>query len=251
MLRSLLLVLVACGARPNAALHGEWSAPVAPFQITDHVYYVGAQHISSFVITTSKGNVLIDSGTREMERVIANGLAQLHLAPPKTLLCTHAHYDHVGSHAALERRFDAQVMVMRADAEAVRTGVDLSPLHDEGWEPVRVDRILDDGDHLDMGDVSLDAIAAPGHTPGCTVWMIHAVKTIAIYGCARPNDSVRLTPALIADTRATFAKLRKLSPDIALITHPDDPAAELLHPTAWTTLLDEAERDFATQLAKQ
>lgn len=247
-MRWYLVLLVACGGKPNQ-IHGEWSARVAPFQLADHVYYVGAKHISSFVVTTAKGNVLIDSGTREMERGIVDGVAQLGLAPPKTLLCTHAHYDHVGNHAALQRAFAAQVMVMRGDATALRMGVDLSPLHDEGWDRVRVDRVLEDGARLDFGDVTLEAIEAPGHTPGCTVWLIHAAKTIAIYGCMRPNDSVRLTPALIADTRATFAKLRKLAPELAFITHPDDPA-ELLHPKPWPALLDDAEHEFEAQLAR-
>jgi len=246
---ALLLAAVACGApgKPSA-VHGDWSTPVAPYKITDRVSYVGAKHISAFLITTSAGNILIDSGTTEMEAGIRANIAALgeKLGETKILLCTHAHYDHVGNHAALQRATGAKVMVMRGDAEALASGIDRSPLHGEGWAPVHVDRVLDDHDRVELGDVSLEAIAAPGHTPGCTVWLID--QKIAIYGCARPNDEAELTPALVATTRATFAKLRALSPEIALVTHPDD-AAELLHPRPWQALLDEAEADFNARLA--
>ena len=240
----IVLCLVACSAapRPNAAIHGEWSVPVAPFQLADHVYFVGAKHISAFLVTTPDGNILIDSGTREMEHAILAATAKL--GGVKILLATHAHFDHVGSHAAIQRATGARVMMMRGDAVALETGVDRSPLHGEGWAPVHVDRALDDGDRVELGGVTLEAIAAPGHTPGCTVWLIHTTQTIAIYGCARPNDGVTLTPALIAQTRATFARMRTLAPDVAFVTHPDDPS-ELLHPKPWADLIDEAERDFA------
>jgi len=243
-----LLAVVACGARPNAEVHGAWSAPVSPFQITDHVFYVGARNISAFLITTSAGNILIDSGTVEMAPSVRAGIEKLgqRVADTKILLCTHAHFDHVGNHAALQRATHAQVMVMRGDDQALATGVDLSPLHGEGWAPVHVDRVLADGDRVELGGVTLEAIAAPGHTPGCTVWLID--QRIAIYGCARPNDEVALTPELVATTRATFAKLRALSPAIALVTHPDDPA-ELLHPKSWQALLDEAEAEFSARLS--
>jgi metallo-beta-lactamase class B len=260
--RALLAVMVvACGSQPprhDAEIHGAWSAPVAPFRVAEDIYYVGAKHIASYLIATRDGLVVIDTGTREMVPVVRDGIAKLGfaLADVKILLCTHAHFDHVGGHAAIQRATGARVMVMRGDAEAVATGVDRSPLAGEGWEPVRVDRILDDGDRVELGGVSLQAIAAPGHTPGCTVWLTRAGdRSVAIYGCARPNDGVRLIgnprfPHLVEDTRATFAQLRALAPDLALITHPDDPA-ELLHPRPWPALLDEAEAEFAAQLAKQ
>lgn len=238
----------AAAAKPAADLHGEWSAPVAPFRIADHVYYVGAKHISAFLVTTPEGNILIDSGTREMAPAVLAAAARL--GGVKILLATHAHFDHVGGHAEVQRATRAEVMMMRGDARALETGTDLSPLHGEGWAPVHVDRVLDDQATVVLGGITLVAIAAPGHTPGCTVWLIQTAQTIAIYGCARPNDGVTLTPALIAETRATFARMRTLAPDLALVTHPDDPG-ELLHPKPWTALVDEAEHDFAEQLRRR
>ncbi|MDB6111539.1 MAG: metallo-beta-lactamase precursor [Pedosphaera sp.] len=39
-----------------------WNAPIKPFRIMGNVYYVGTAGISSFLITTPQGHVLIDTG---------------------------------------------------------------------------------------------------------------------------------------------------------------------------------------------
>jgi metallo-beta-lactamase class B len=278
MIRLLLAVLlVACGARTkstmNAEIHGAWSQPVAPFRVVGNIYYVGAKNIASYLITTPEGHVLIDTGTTEMEPVIRDNIARLgfKLTDVKILLSNHAHYDHVGGHAAFVRASHARVFVMREDAEAVRTGKDLSPLGDEGWPPVHVDRELVDGDAVTLGDATLTAIHAPGHTPGCTVWTTTAREpdreyAVVFYGCSRPNNGVQLAgnprfPHLVDEARATFKRMRALAPDIYLTMHPEELFAgkqdalakgvrphPLADPAAWPKLLDEVEADFEAQL---
>ncbi|NVB79254.1 MAG: subclass B3 metallo-beta-lactamase [Kofleriaceae bacterium] len=280
MIRLLLMTiaLAGCGSRaqPNAMLHGEWSAPVAPFRVVGNIYYVGARNIASYLIATPEGHILIDTGTREMESVIRDNIARLgfSLADVKILLNSHAHYDHVQGHAAVVRASNALVLVMHEDAAAVRTGVDLSPLADEGWEPVRVDRELVDGDTVTLGDTTLTAIRAPGHTPGCTVWTTTAREpdrtyAVVFYGCMRPNNDVKLAgntrfPHLVEETRETFRRMRALAPDIYLLNHPEDEFAgkqialaeevrphPLADPAAWPKLLDEIEAEFEAQLKRQ
>jgi metallo-beta-lactamase class B len=273
MRRLVVLLLFACGARHsssgNEMLHGPWSAPVAPFRIVGNIYYVGARNIASYLITTSEGHILIDTGTREMERVIRDNVVRLgfSLADVKIVLCSHAHYDHVQGHAAVVRASGARVFVMREDADAVRSGVDRSPLSDEGWEPVAVDRELSDNDTVRLGDVTLHAIRAPGHTPGCTVWTTTAHEpdrdyAVVFYGCVRPNNDVKLIgnprfPNLVEETRQTFRRMRTLAPDIYVTMHPEELFAgkieqlangtrphPLADPAAWPKLLDEAEAEF-------
>ncbi|MEO8705279.1 MAG: subclass B3 metallo-beta-lactamase [Kofleriaceae bacterium] len=254
-MRLLLIFVMACASHPNQ-IHGAWSEPVDPVHIIGNLHYVGAKNIASYLITTPAGHILIDTGTREMIPIVRRNIEKLGFAVRdiKILLCSHAHYDHVQGHAAIQQASGARVMVMRGDDTAVASGIDQSPFAGEGWDPVRVDRILEDNDTVELGGTTLQAIAAPGHTPGCTVWTTRiATREVVIYGCMRPNDGVQLTgnprfPHLVDQTRATFRRMRALAPDLTLTTHPDAPFAARIDPAAWPKLLDEAEAEFAQQL---
>ena len=85
--------------------HGPYSAPVEPFRIVGNIHYVGGANIASYLITTSQGHILIDTGTTEMHAVIASGVAKLGFKTSdiKILLSSHAHFDHVEGHAAMKR----------------------------------------------------------------------------------------------------------------------------------------------------
>ena len=118
---------------------------------------------------------------------------------------------------------------MDADADAMEAGQDLSPLGFEGWEPVRVDHRLQDGERVTLGDTTLTATWAPGHTPGCTTWTTSTRDggedvVVTVFGCNGPNDGVQLLnnprfPNLIEQTRFGFDNLAKLQPDIYLTGH--------------------------------
>ena len=137
----------------RATFHGRMSEAVEPFHIVGNIYYVGARNIASYLITTPEGHIMIDTGTKEMHEVIRANVAKLgfKLQDIKILLSGHAHFDHVQGHAAMKKATGAKVMAIREDAAALAAGTDQSPLGDEGWEPVKVDRILKDGDTGQIG----------------------------------------------------------------------------------------------------
>src|SRR4030095_6659429 len=147
-----------------------------------------------------------------------------------SLLWRHAHFDHIGGHAAMKELTGARVMPIKQDAHAREAGKDLSPLGDEGWTAVKVDRVLKDGDTVTLGGTTLRAVWAPGHTPGCTVWttsVADAGKTysVAIFRCGGPNAGVKLIgnqrfPRLVDDALGTFRRLKMLTPDIYVTGHP-------------------------------
>ena len=262
-------------AGPNAELHGPWSAAVEPFRVVGNIHYVGARNIASYLITTPEGHILIDTGTKEMEPVVRRNVEQLgfKLRDIKILLSGHAHFDHVGAHAAMKRATGARVMALGDDAAALSSGIDRSPLGDEGWEPVPVDRVLQDGDTVTLGGTTLRAVWVPGHTPGCTVWTTRARErdkdySVAFFACAGPNKDVQLVgnpkfPHLVDDTLRGFARLRQLEPDIYLLMHPEEQFAgkverikagasphPLYDPKGWTTMLDELDADFHQRVEK-
>ena len=261
---------LAASAEVGGELHGKSSAPVEPFRVVGNIYYVGAYDIASYLITTPRGHILIDTGTREMEPVVRGSIEKLgfKLRDIKILLSGHAHYDHVQGHAAMVRATGAKVMALGDDAVALASGTDRSPLGDlEGWEPVHVDRVLKDGDTVTLGGTTLQAVWAPGHTPGCTVWTTRTKEkdrsySVVFYACMGPNLDVKLVrnprfPNLVDETLRTFQRLRQLKPDITLLMHPHElfegkidriKAGEtpnpLYDPDGWSRMLDEGEADF-------
>ena len=253
----------------RAPFHGPYSEREEPFRLVGNIYYVGAKNISSHLITTPEGHILIDTGTVEMTPVITGNVEKLGFSVRdiRVMLSSHAHFDHVGGHAAMQQRTGARVMAMRQDAEALEAGMDKSPLGDEGWAPVRVDRVLQDGDEVNLGGTILRAVWAPGHTPGCTVWTTSvpdAGKTysVVIFGCAGPNGGVKVVgnerfPTLVGDTLATFSKLKLLKPDVYVTGHPrmlfagkierlkaGERPHPLLDPEGWAKMLNDAEMNF-------
>ncbi|HTE39611.1 MAG TPA: subclass B3 metallo-beta-lactamase, partial [Steroidobacteraceae bacterium] len=264
--------------RPGAApYHEEYSAPEEAFKIVGNVYYVGAKNIASFLIVTPQGNVLIDTGTREMAPVIKNNVEKLgfKLSDIKIMLSSHAHFDHIQGHAAMKKATGAKVYAMKLDAEALEAGKDLSPLGAEGWDPVKVDRVLADGDTVELGGTTLKAMWAPGHTPGCTVWSTTTQEgqrnyAVTFMGCGGPNGGVKLIgnekfPNLVNDALGAMKKLKALTPDIYVGGHPEAkfkgkieamkagtrPHPMLSAPGEWAKMVTDMETAFQKRVAEE
>jgi metallo-beta-lactamase class B len=257
----------------RATFHGQMSQPVEPFRIIGNIYYVGARNIASYLITTPEGDIMIDTGTKEMHQVIVASVAKLgfKLQDIKILLSGHAHFDHVQGHAAMQKATGARVMALGEDAAALSSGMDKSPLGDEGWEPVKVDRVLKDGDTVTLGGTTLRAVWTPGHTPGCTTWTTHVQEkgmpySVVFQACGAPNAGVKLIgntkfPTLVEDTLRSFRVQKTLNPDIYLPMHPESyfagkveriKAGESPHPlfdrNAYAKLVGDTETDFQKRL---
>ena len=262
----------------RAQFHGPYSQPEEAFRLVGNIYYVGAKNIASYLITTPQGHILVDTGTTEMTPVITANVEKLgfKMRDIKIMLSSHAHFDHIGGHAAMKKLTGARVMAIKQDADALAAGKDLSPLGDEGWTLVKVDRVLKDGDTVALGGTTLRAVWAPGHTPGCTVWTTTVPDSgrsysVAIFGCGAPNGGVKLVgnpkfPTLVDDAMGTFRKLKTLRPDIYVSGHPQMlfagkiermKAGERPHPLldpgsqAWTKMLDEAQAAFEKRVAAE
>lgn len=257
-------------AEQRTQLHGPSSQGVEPFRIVGNIYYVGAQNIASYLMTSPEGHILIDTGTKEMGPVVLGNIEKLGFKPGdiKIMLSSHAHFDHIQGHAAMKKATGARVMALGDDARALASGKDLSPVEDEGWDPVRVDRVLKDGDTVTLGGTTLKAVWTPGHTPGCTTWVTDVQDkgksySVVFLGGIGPNQGPQLVgnpkhPRLIEDTLGSIRKLRGLNPDISLGGHPQQafagkveriksggtPHPLMMQPGAWTKMLDNAEANF-------
>jgi glyoxylase-like metal-dependent hydrolase (beta-lactamase superfamily II) len=225
-------------AAPDTPATRKWRTelgrPIEPFRIVGNIYYVGATNIASYLIATSQGLILLDTGTREMLPMVQSSIVKLgfQLQDVKILLTSHAHWDHVEGHAAMKRATGAQVMAIAEEAPALSSGKDLSAVADIGWEPVAIDRVLHDGDDVVLGDVTMHAVLTAGHTPGCTTWTTTARDSGRSYSVVfvcipQAAAGVKLLgskqqPTLADDLARSLRVLKALNPDIYLDGHPEE-----------------------------
>lgn len=217
---------------PLDATSQAWAAPVPPFRIADNLFYVGAADITSYVVATREGLILIDGGFAQMAPQIVANLHALgfDIHDVRIILTTHAHYDHVGAIAELKRLSGAQLYVSAADAEQMARGGhgDFAFGDRFLYPPVQADHILHDGEVVRLGEAHLIAHVTPGHTRGCTTWSIPlrvGERTLsAVDICSVTAPGYRLSrnaayPNIVSDFRATFRRLSDLQCDIPLGSH--------------------------------
>jgi len=155
-----------------------WSQPREPFRVFANTWFVGGG-VSSILITSDKGHVLIDGGLTQSAPQIAANIAKLgfRLEDVKYILNSHTHYDHAGGIAALQRASGARVVASPASKRALEGGGPMTDDPQFGFGPehnnfpaVRNVRAIADGETLHVGDISITAHFTPGHTPGGTTW---------------------------------------------------------------------------------
>src|SRR5215204_3983402 len=115
--RALILSLCLC-ASATAQQNAAWTRPFPPFKLIGNVYWVGTYDLSTYLITTDAGHILVNTGFEDTVPLIVQGVEQLgfKMADVKILLSTHAHGDHVAGLAELKRLTGAQMMMSEADS---------------------------------------------------------------------------------------------------------------------------------------
>jgi metallo-beta-lactamase class B len=244
-----------------------WNKPVEPFRIIGNVYYVGAAGVSAFLVTSPAGSILLDGGLPETAPQLARNIAALgfRLADVKYLLNSHAHFDHAGGLAELKRLSGAAVIASAGDAGTLRAGSADMPA-------VPVDRIVRDGDRVEVGGTTLAARVTPGHTRGCTTWtttVADAGRTYNVVFYCSTSVVDRLVgntgyPEIVSDYEQSFRVLRTLQSDVFLGPHPmffqldakrqrmrTGSPNPFVDPGELRRFVDESERQFRAELKKQ
>src|SRR5438094_4486252 len=189
-----------------------------PHKIVGNIYYVGTKTLSSFLIVTPQGNILIDSTYERNVKTIEKSVTDLgfKFSDVKILLGNHAHGDHQEGDALVKQLTGAQVMAMAEDVPALQA---MKP----GGKEHPIDRILHDGESVTLGGATLVAHLAPGHTRGCTTWTMKTQEGGRTYNVVI-NCSLRppavLTPALVDEFNRSFKLVRSLPCNVQLGDHP-------------------------------
>jgi metallo-beta-lactamase class B len=258
----------------------DWLEPFPPFAIAKNLYYVGSKGLASYLVTTPEGHVLVNSSLEESVPLIRASVEKLgfKFTDIRVLLISHAHWDHDAGSAAIKAATGAKYMVMEGDAPVVESG-GKSDFHygkDPAtlYPPAKVDRVLHDGDLVALGGAVLVAHLTPGHTRGCTTWVLKVpdgdkTYTAVIVGSPNVNPGYRLVgnasyPQIAADYERTFRVLKSLPADIFLGAHGSyfdleakyararqGVATPFVDPQGYQKYVADRERAFRAELAKQ
>ncbi|MCP3960001.1 MAG: subclass B3 metallo-beta-lactamase [bacterium] len=231
-----LLVLAAAAGPTHAELSERWqkmNQPVEPFRILGNLYYVGANSVTSFLITTPDGHILIDGGFEETVPQIEANIAKLgfELEDVEILLNSHAHFDHAGGLARLKKASGARFMASEIEAPILeRGGLGDDLLGDEAPFPkIEVDRMLKDGETIEHGGMRLTAHVTAGHTRGCTSWAFEVEDAgeshLAVSICSLSVlDGMKFGedptyPTIARDFGRSFETLEALPCEVFLASH--------------------------------
>ena len=214
--------------------NAEWSQPYQPFRIAGNLYYVGTYELACFLITTTKGNILINTGLASSASQIKNNIEALgfKFSDIKILLTTQAHYDHVGAMAAVKKMTGAQLMVDEKDAAVLEDGGNSDYAfggNGSTFQPVKADRLLHDHDTIQLGDMELVMLHHPGHTKGSCSFLFTVRDDQRSYEVLIANmptivtdkkfEDVTTYPEIAKDYAYTLHAMKNISFDIWLASH--------------------------------
>ena len=277
---SLLVFVLATAGSLFAQANPDWTEPFPPFRIAGNLYYVGSKGLASYLLTTPKGNILINSDLEANVPMISASIEKLgfHFADTKILLISHAHWDHDAGSAMIMKMTGAKYMVMDADVSVVESGGKTDFQYGNTpanlYPPAKVDRILHDGDEVTLGDTVLVAHLTPGHTKGCTTWSMKVTdggKTynVVIVGSPNVNPGYKLVsnsayPQIAEDYERMWRVLKSLPCDIFLGAHggyfgleekyplrKDGGTNPFVDPDGYKRFITQKEEEFRAELARQ
>jgi metallo-beta-lactamase class B len=259
--------------------NADWTEPFTPFRIVGNLYYVGSKGLANYLIVTPRGNILINSDTEPNVPMIKASIEKLgfKFSDTKILLISHAHWDHDAGSALIKKETGATYMVMDADVPVVESGgkTDFQYGNDPKtlYPPVKVDRVLHDGDEVKLGGAVLVAHLTPGHTKGCTTWTMKVSdggKTydVVIVGSPNVNPGYKLVnnkayPQIAEDYERMWSVLKSLPCDVFLGAHGDyfdlqekyarmkNGANPFIDPDGYKAYVAQKEKDFYAELAKE
>jgi len=243
MLRIIILMLIMCSdfsltssaqvvePKPNSP---DWITPYRPFRMAGNLYYVGTRDLSSYLITTAKCHILINTGLSSSDSLIRANILSLgfRFKDIRILLTTQAHFDHMGAMASIRKATHAKFMVDREDSAVVADGgrSDYALGGQRSvYKPVRIDRILVDQDTITLGEMRLVMLHHPGHTKGSCSFLFDVKDDTKTYRVLIANMPTIVTdkkftniadyPTIAADYAYTLRAMKELKFDLWFASH--------------------------------
>jgi metallo-beta-lactamase class B len=227
------------GASSMAAHAIDWYAPQDPFVVYGDTHYVGTHGISTVLITSRAGHILIDAGPTDAAPTIADHIRKLgfKVEDIRLILVSHAHMDHVGALAALQRMSGAEVLAAPDSVPVLRTGradpADPQAPGLDAMAPVARVRAVRDGQKVRLGPLAVTAHLTPGHTRGGASWtwqateggrtvdVVYADSLNAVAADGKRFGANPLDPRATVNLQMSMAKVESFKCDILISAHPE------------------------------
>ena len=222
--------------RVNRPITNEaWERPFPGFRVAGDLYYVGTYDLAAYVISTSEGLILINSGAPGSYPLMKASIESLgfDVSDIRIITTTQGHWDHVGDLAEFKRVSGASVQVSERDAPVLESGGHVDYRLPEGrgiiYDPIDVDRTLTDGDTIRLGDTELTAHSHYGHTPGSMSFSFSTrdderAYNVLVANMNSINGGVQLLnspgyPTIAEDFARTLAAQAEMTPDVWVSSH--------------------------------
>lgn len=211
-----------------------WEYFVQPFPITDQVYYVGNRWVGSFLIDTGDGLMLIDCGMPQTMYQVLENIRALGFEPKdiRTILITHAHYDHCGAAEAMRQYTGAKLYMGREDAFFLTERPELMLANEETCPLFHADCFYEKDTPVCQGNIAILPVHTPGHTPGTYSLFFDATVQGKKVRCGMHGglgfntlhdeflEEYHLPKSLRRDFYENLLRLRDLPVDLAIGSHP-------------------------------
>ena len=230
---ALTCCLIVVLAAPAAAQREDWTRPFPGHRVIGNLYAVGTYDLGVFLVTSDDGHFLINTGLEDSTAMIRENIESVgfRLEDVKVLLTTQAHWDHTAALAEIKEITGAEMWATAGDAPVLEDGGFSDPHFGgrQSFEPVAVDRIIEDGETLELGDTRLEVLLSPGHTAGSVSYTLAMYENgvdydVIIANMGTINEGKQLVveptyPGVADDFAETFRKQKALGVDVWVASH--------------------------------
>ena len=227
---ALLLALPITGLQAQPA---DWAEPFPGHRVIGNLYAVGTAGLGVFLITTEEGHILINTGMEDSTPLIRENIESVgyRLEDVRVLLTMQAHWDHTAALAEIKEITGAEMWATAGDGGVLEDGGFSDPHFGgrESFRPIEVDRIISDGEIIELGDIHLRVHHHPGHTEGSSSYSMQVTEdgrdyNVVVANMGTINEGKRLVvdptyPGVADDFARTFASQKAMDVDVWVAAH--------------------------------
>ncbi len=218
---------------PLAAQRAEWARPFPGHRVIGNLYAVGSYDLAVFLVTSEDGHILINTGLEDSTALIRQNIESVgfRLEDVKILLTMQAHWDHTAALAEIRQLTGAEMWATAADAPVLEDGGFSDP-HFGGrvsFPPVKVDKVIEHGEVIELGSAKLTVVETPGHTAGSCSYAMRVTEggreyAVVIANMGTINPGKRLVadptyPGVAEDFATTFRRQKNMDVDVWVAAH--------------------------------